>query len=180
MSKLENPTSPDVKDTRTTYIQERGLVPDYGDYAGTDKEYHLRVARVNELRLELENLTTEQKTERTELSELVDRHHTNLNLSTDKRCREIQANLTATAVKNIPDSLRELAQQNRVMKRELLLHQDSIYETEQEIEQIKEDIRQLQRQFKKKPGYVVPVSTDICTPDTELSLDIPTYKMLPV
>ena len=57
------------------------------------------------------------------------------------RCREIQANLTATAVKNIPDSLRELAQQNRVMKRELLLHQDSIYETEQEIEEIKEDIR---------------------------------------
>ena len=57
------------------------------------------------------------------------------------RCREIQANLTATAVKNIPDSLRELAQQNRVMKRELLLHQDSIYETKQEIEQIREDIR---------------------------------------
>ena len=52
---------------------------------GTDKEYHLRVARVNELRLELENLTTEQKTERTELSELVERHHTNLNLGTDKR-----------------------------------------------------------------------------------------------
>ena len=57
------------------------------------------------------------------------------------RCREIQANLTATAVKNIPDSLRELAQQNRVMKRELLLHRESIYDTEQEIEQLKEDIR---------------------------------------
>ena len=40
MSKLENSTrdiggttSPDVKDTRTTYIEERGLVPDYGDYS---------------------------------------------------------------------------------------------------------------------------------------------------
>lgn len=55
------------------------------EFQGTDKEYHLRVARVNELRLELENLTTEQKTERTELSELVERHHTNLNLGTDKR-----------------------------------------------------------------------------------------------
>ncbi|KAL5259601.1 hypothetical protein ACHWQZ_G009897 [Mnemiopsis leidyi] len=149
-------------------------------FKGTDKEYHLRVARVNELRLELENLTTEQKTERTELSELVERHHTNLNLGTDKRCREIQANLTATAVKNIPDSLRELAQQNRVMKRELLLHQESVYETEQEIEQLKEDIRQLQKQFKKKSRFVTAASTDICTPDTELSLDIPTYKLLPV
>lgn len=148
-------------------------------FKGTDKEYHLRVARVNELRLELENLTTEQKTERNELADLVERHHTNLNLNIDKRCKEIQATLTATAVKNIPDSLRELAQQNRVMKRELLLHKDSIYETEQEIKQIKAEIGKLQGKVKKKPA-ISPTRAGICTPDTELNLDIPTYKMLPV
>ena len=52
---------------------------------GTDKEYHLRVARVNELRMEQENLNTEQKTERGELAQLVQRHHSNLNATIDKR-----------------------------------------------------------------------------------------------
>ena len=57
------------------------------------------------------------------------------------RCKEIQSALTANAVKNIPDTLRELAHQNRVMQREMVLHQDSIYETEEAIEILKAEIR---------------------------------------
>ena len=59
------------------------------------------------------------------------------------RCKEIQAALTANAVKNIPDTLRELAHQNRVMQREMVLHKDSILETEGEIERLKAEIRYL-------------------------------------
>lgn len=152
-------------------------------FKGTDKEYHLRVARVNELRQELESLTSEQKNEREELAALVDRHHNNLNLNIDKKCREIQATLTANAVKNIPDTLRELAKQNRVMKREMLLHKDAIADTETEIEGLKTQIRDIQARNSKEPSRGASRSThrqNICTPETELSLDIPTYKMLPV
>lgn len=148
-------------------------------FKGTDKEYHLRVARVNELRMEQENLNTEQKTERSELAQLVQRHHTNLNATIDKRCKEIQAALTANAVKNIPDTLRELAHQNRVMQREMVLHKDSILETEGEIERLKAEISVIKGKAREM-STVLPVKKDICTPETELSLDIPTYKMLPV
>lgn len=147
-------------------------------FKGTDKEYHLRAARMNELRAEKENLKTEQKTERSELAALVDRHHANLNNSIDIRCKEIQATLTASAVKNIPDTLRELAQQNRLMQREILLHKDNIEETEEEIDDLKSEISMLQGKLKKPVEH--PKIRDTCTPDMELSLDIPTYQLLPV
>ena len=52
---------------------------------GTDKDYHMRVARLNELKVELENLVSEQKTERNELAALVSKHHSNLNLNITER-----------------------------------------------------------------------------------------------
>ena len=45
----------------------------------------MRVARLNELKVELENLVSEQKTERSELAALVSKHHSNLNLNITER-----------------------------------------------------------------------------------------------
>ena len=57
------------------------------------------------------------------------------------RWKEIQASLTASAVKNIPESLREIARQNRVMQREIALHKDEISETDSEIIHIKDQMK---------------------------------------
>lgn len=149
-------------------------------FKGTDKEYHMRAVKVAELRQELDNLHTEQYTEKAELKDLVQRHHANLNSSIDKRWKEIQASLTASAVKNIPESLREIASQNRVMQREIALHRDEIHETDSEIIHIKDQIKNLQNQKKYRTQLHSPQLKEVCSPESELALDIPTFRMLPV
>lgn len=147
-------------------------------FKGTDKEYHLRAARTVELKQDKDNIDTEQKAELTELQDLVRKHYSNLNRSTDQRYKEIQSTLTASAVQNIPDTLKDLAQQNRVMEREILLHKDNISDTEREIQELKDKMCSLQEERKKLAS--LPKRREMCTPDMELSLDIPTYKLLPV
>jgi len=149
-------------------------------FKGTDKEYHMRAVKVAELRQELDNLHTEQYTEKAELKDLVQRHHANLNSSIDKRWKEIQASLTASAVKNIPESLREIARQNRVMQREIALHKDEIHDTDSEIMHTKDQIKDLQDQKKFRTQLHGPQLKDVCSPESELALDIPTFRMLPV
>eukprot|EP00116_Pleurobrachia_bachei_P006470 sb/3466732/ len=145
-------TAEDLSKLEEEYLQMEKKVNDKTNecevlikFKGTDKEYHMRVARLNELKVELENLVSEQKTERSELAALVSKHHSNLNLNITERCREIQATLTAEAVQNIPQSLKGLAHQNRVMKREIELHRDNIAETEREVALLQSRISDLQQ-----------------------------------
>eukprot|EP00116_Pleurobrachia_bachei_P011145 sb/3471407/ len=81
-------TAEDLSKLEEEYLQMEKKVNDKTNecevlikFKGTDKEYHMRVARLNELKVELENLVSEQKTERSELAALVSKHHSNLNLN---------------------------------------------------------------------------------------------------
>ena len=62
-------------------------------------------------------------------------------LSFTFRCKKIQESLTESALESMPSSIRDIAFQNQIMKREIAVHKQCIRETEEEIKEIKDSIR---------------------------------------
>ncbi|XP_045192365.2 uncharacterized protein C20orf96-like [Mercenaria mercenaria] len=149
-----------------------------------DKEYPVKAMKISNLQKEIQSLKISNEEDQEELE-----HITRTELSKYEREKQMTQNsitkqVTESCIEMMHPSLKEMALQNMVMKKEIVLHKKqqeellrSNAELEKSVKQLLQDPKTNLRQQMFPEFFLYQQK---CTPDMEVVLDIPTQEWLPI
>lgn len=149
-----------------------------------DKEYPVKAMMITNLMKEMENVKNSNQEDTEELEHIV---NTELGKYEKERVRitnDITRNVTEEAVAMMHPSLKDMALQNMVMKKEIEFHTKEQITLQEANKQLEAEVDRLLRHPKTNvrlqmfPEFF-PTRTK-CTPDMDVVLDIPTQQWLPI
>ncbi|XP_046562874.1 uncharacterized protein C20orf96-like isoform X2 [Haliotis rubra] len=149
-----------------------------------DKEYPVKAMKISNLQKDMEGLKISNQDEQEELQHII---NTEIGKYHKKRvhvANQITHTVTEKAVSMMHPSLKDMALQNLVMQKEIEFHtreqqdlQEVIQDTEAEVDHMLRDPLTNTR-LQMFPEFYS--STQKCTPEMEVILDIPTQEWLPI
>ncbi|XP_013404453.1 uncharacterized protein C20orf96 [Lingula anatina] len=149
-----------------------------------DKEYPVKAIRIADLENEIENVQISNEEDQLELEHIIDTEIGKLKKNQNSVQKEITEHVTKEAIAKMHPSLKDMALQNMVMKKEMEFHQKEIDAQEQQNKELEDSIKQLlqdpQTNIKLQLFPEFFPMREKCTPDMEVVLDIPTQEWLPI
>lgn len=149
-----------------------------------DKEYPVKAMKISNLQKEIQSLQISNEEDQEELE-----HITKTELSKYEKERQSTQNLitkdvTEAAIHMMHPSLKDMALQNLVMKKEIELHkkeQEELVKSNRELElSVKKMLRDPKSNLRQQMFPEFFLYQKKCTPDMEVVLDIPTQEWLPI
>ncbi|XP_052815257.1 uncharacterized protein C20orf96-like [Mya arenaria] len=149
-----------------------------------DKEYPVKAMKISNLQKEIQTLKISNEEDQEELE-----HITRTELSKYERERQsvqntITKQVTEGAIQMMHPSLKDMALQNMVMKKEIELHkkqQEEIQKQNAELEKYVHDLlRDPKTNLRQQMFPEFFLYQEKCTPDMEVVLDIPRQQWLPI
>ncbi|XP_060552705.1 uncharacterized protein C20orf96-like [Ruditapes philippinarum] len=149
-----------------------------------DKEYPVKAMKISNLQKEIQSLKISNEEDQEELE-----HITRTELSKYEREKQTTQNnvtkqVTESAIEMMHESLKEMALQNMVMKKEIELHkkqQEELMRSNAELERsVKRLLRDPKTNLRQQMFPEFFLYQQKCTPDMDVVLDIPTQKWLPI
>lgn len=149
-----------------------------------DKEYPVKAMKISNLQKEIQSLKISNEEDQEELE-----HITRTELTKYERERQLTQNnitkqVTEEAITMMHPSLKDMALQNMVMKKEIELHKKQQEDLVKQNLELEKTVKQLLRDPKTNtrqqmfPEFFLYQQK--CTPDMEVVLDIPTQEWLPI
>lgn len=149
-----------------------------------DKEYPVKAMKISNLQKEIQSLKISNEEDQEELE-----HITRTELSKYEREKQTTQNnitkqVTESAIEMMHPSLKEMALQNMVMKKEIELHKKQQEELLRSNAELGRSVKQLLQDPKTNlrqqmfPEFFLYQQK--CTPDMDVVLDIPTQEWLPI
>ncbi|XP_022107530.1 uncharacterized protein C20orf96-like [Acanthaster planci] len=149
-----------------------------------DKEYPVRAMKIAELQRQIQYLSSEYEAEINDLSSITAIEKEKYHQDSEERLHAIKETVTDNAIDSMHDSLKEMAMQNIVMRKEIEGHHKLLEELEATIGDLTEEVSQLRADPKTNTRRVMfpHLFNEIpkCTPDMDVMLDIPTQQWLPI
>ncbi|KAL5021063.1 hypothetical protein ScPMuIL_000218 [Solemya velum] len=149
-----------------------------------DKEYPVKAMRIANLQKEIQSLQISNQEDQEELEHII---HTELD-KYEKDRNVITSNITKTiteeAISQMHPSLKDMALQNMVMKKEVEFHQREQEMLEQTNRELQTEVEMLLRapqtntRLQMFPEFFPALPK--CTPDMDVVLDIPTQQWVPI
>ncbi|XP_072024735.1 uncharacterized protein C20orf96-like [Amphiura filiformis] len=169
----------EVEDTLRKTKVELGVLMSY-----KDKEYPVRAMRIAELQRQIEYLTADFEDEHTELEHIIAIEREKYAEQSAEALHRLKATVTEEAIDSMHESLKDMALQNMVMKKEIDQHLMKGVELEKFNEDLVEELRRLKHDPTTNVRHqMFPhlfKETPKCTPDMDVVLDIPTQEWLPI
>ncbi|XP_035680333.1 uncharacterized protein C20orf96-like isoform X3 [Branchiostoma floridae] len=162
-----------------------------------DKEYPSKALKISGLETEIKDLAAEQEEELDELNRIILIERTSFERQKVADNQAMTSNVTELihqALSDIPDtqksisamhgSLKDMALQNAVMKKEIEVHRGERETLKQDISLLEAELKQLIKDPKSQVlqqifPHFFPKEPK-CTPDMDVVLDIPTQECLPI
>ncbi|XP_033625936.1 uncharacterized protein C20orf96-like [Asterias rubens] len=149
-----------------------------------DKEYPVRAMKIAELQKQIQYLTAEYEEEITELVSITAIEKEKYQEDSAERLHDIKATVTDNAIDSMHSSLKEMAMQNIVMRKEIEEHERLLEELVLTNKELTVEVKEMQHDPKTNPRHVMFPhlfkETTKCTPDMDVVLDIPTQEWLPI
>ncbi|XP_038044528.1 uncharacterized protein C20orf96-like isoform X1 [Patiria miniata] len=149
-----------------------------------DKEYPVRAMKIAELQKQIQYLSTEYEAEINNLISITAIEKDKYYQESEERLHGIKETVTDNAIDSMHDSLKEMAMQNIVMRKEIEGHNGLLEELESTIQDLTQQVSQLRVDPKTSTRQVMFPhlfkETPKCTPDMDVVLDIPTQQWLPI
>ncbi|XP_074615794.1 uncharacterized protein C20orf96-like isoform X1 [Acropora palmata] len=149
-----------------------------------DKEYPARALQIGKLKRQREIQEATFKEELEELQSVVDAERDKFSQERKRVCHEITTQVSEDTIKAIGDDIKEMALQNKIMKKEVEIHRNEVKLLERNNNKLEKEIREmLDSQALDTRAQIFPEvfqEREKCTPDMDLQLDIPTHQWLPI
>ncbi|XP_050388734.1 uncharacterized protein C20orf96 [Patella vulgata] len=148
-----------------------------------DKEYPVKAMKIAGLHTEIDNLKLSNKEDQDELQHIINTEEGKYEKSREQESNEITRNVTDSAVKMMHQSLKDMAFQNMVMEKEILIHSSQEEGLQQRTAKLQAEIDALRGNKTNIRLQMFPefyVDRPKCTPDMDVILNIPTQELLPI
>ncbi|XP_033104629.1 uncharacterized protein C20orf96-like [Anneissia japonica] len=149
-----------------------------------DKEYPVKAMKISALRKQVEQLAKDFEAEQVDLESVIAIEQEKYEVKGQEAIEDIKAEVTENAISSMHESLKDMALQNMVMKKEIEEHQQTLVKLEGDNEKLKEEVDSL------KVSPEISVRQQLfphlyrtlpkCTPDMEVVLDIPVQEWLSI
>ncbi|XP_069112435.1 uncharacterized protein C20orf96-like isoform X2 [Argopecten irradians] len=149
-----------------------------------DKEYPVKAMKIATLQKDIQNLQISCQEDQEDLEHIIYTELSKYEKERTKNISETTKEMTETAISMMHPSLKDMALQNMVMKKEIemnkqvqedLLHDNQLLEAE--VERLLKDPKTNTR-LQMFPEFFP--TREKCTPDMDVILDIPTQEWLPI
>ncbi|XP_060081283.1 uncharacterized protein C20orf96-like [Ylistrum balloti] len=149
-----------------------------------DKEYPVKAMKIATLQKDIQNLKISCQEDQEDLEHIIYTELSKYEKERNKNINETTKEMTETAISMMHPSLKDMALQNMVMKKEIemnkqvqedLLHDNQLLEAE--VERLLKDPKTNTR-LQMFPEFFP--TREKCTPDMDVILDIPTQEWLPI
>lgn len=149
-----------------------------------DKEYPVKAMKISNLQKEIQSLKISNEEDQEELE-----HITRTELAKYEREKQMTQNhitkeVTEACIEMMHPSLKDMALQNMVMKKEMELHkrqQEELIRVNTELERtVKQLLQDPQTNIRQQMFPEFFLYQQKCTPEMEVVLDIPTQEWLPI
>ncbi|XP_019629083.1 PREDICTED: uncharacterized protein C20orf96-like isoform X2 [Branchiostoma belcheri] len=149
-----------------------------------DKEYPSKALKISGLETELKDLAAEQEEELSELNRIIHIERTSFERQKVADNQAMTSNVTEKSISAMHGSLKDMALQNAVMKKEIEVHRGERETLKQDILLLEAELKQLIKDPKSQVlqqifPHFFPKEPK-CTPDMDVVLDIPTQEYLPI
>lgn len=149
-----------------------------------DKEYPVKAMKISNLQKEIQSLKISNEEDQDELEHITRTELAKYEKEKQTVQNEITKSVTEKAIDMMHPSLKDMALQNMVMKKEIELHQKEQEELLKSNIELEQSVRSMLRDPKSNvrqqmfPEFFP--SQEKCTPDMDVVLDIPTQTWLPI
>ncbi|XP_059139551.1 uncharacterized protein C20orf96-like isoform X2 [Physella acuta] len=149
-----------------------------------DKEYPVKAMIIVNLQAELEALKNSNQEDLQELEHIINTELGKYEKDSVRRCNEITRRVTNESIALMHPSLKDMALQNLVMKKEIEFHKKEQEELRATNQQLQEEVERLLKnplsnlRLQLFPEFFPKTSK--CTPDMDVVLDIPKQEWLPI
>lgn len=149
-----------------------------------DKEYPVKAMKISNLQKEIQSLKISNEEDQDELEHIIRTELGKYEREKQTTQNIITKDVTESAIEMMHPSLKDMALQNMVMKKEMELHKKQQEELVRENTELERTVEQLLKDPKTNirqqmfPEFFL--YQEKCTPDMEVVLDIPTQEWLPI
>ncbi|XP_062334357.1 uncharacterized protein C20orf96 homolog isoform X2 [Osmerus eperlanus] len=147
-----------------------------------DKEYPVKALLIADMKREIIKLKDAQQDEQEDVSVLCQTEMLNLQRQTKRSEDEVLRAVAKKRMLNVPSVVKVMATHNSTMKKELEIHKQEIALLESSTSSLLQSVQELQNSPSSRRllfPHLFP-SADRCLPDTDVSLNIPQEKWLPI
>ncbi|XP_071959617.1 uncharacterized protein C20orf96-like [Antedon mediterranea] len=149
-----------------------------------DKEYPVKAMKINALRIQIEQLSKEFETEQVDLENIISIEQEKYEVKGQETIEDIKSEATENAIASMHVSLKDMALQNMVMKKEIEEYKENQLKLEEENENLTKEVDALkvspEISVRKQLFPHLYRTIPKCTPDMEVVLDIPVQEWLPI
>ncbi|XP_064611549.1 uncharacterized protein C20orf96-like [Liolophura sinensis] len=149
-----------------------------------DKEYPVKAIEIADLKKELEELKINNQEDVDELEHIIKTEIDKYTKKQNKSIQEITEQVTEEAINNMHPSLKNMAVQNAVMKKEVEFHRREKEDLERATMELTAEVNKLlfdpRTNFRQQMFPEFFPTREKCTPDMDVVLDIPVHQWLPI
>lgn len=148
-----------------------------------DKEYPVKALRIAEIKREIEKLKETQQDENEDVNLLCQTEIVYLERRSQHEEQEVLSVIAKQNVSYIPCVVKLMAAHNQTIKKEIGIHKKEIAELEDKNRELIKSVQELQisrTNIRKDIFQDVFPKSDKCTPDMEVTLNIPREEWLPI
>ncbi|XP_064824234.1 uncharacterized protein C20orf96 homolog [Oncorhynchus masou masou] len=148
-----------------------------------DKEYPVKALRIAEIKREIEKLKETQQDENEDVNLLCQTEIVYLERRSQHEEQEVLSVIAKKNVSYIPCVVKLMAAHNQTIKKEIGIHKKEIAELEDKNRELIKSVQELQisrTNIRKDIFQDVFPKSDKCTPDMEVTLNIPREEWLPI
>ncbi|XP_002742439.1 uncharacterized protein C20orf96-like isoform X2 [Saccoglossus kowalevskii] len=149
-----------------------------------DKVYPVKAIQIAELQKKIENLGRENEDDLNELESIIDIEKEKFAKASRDTDHRIKSEVTEKAIAAMHDSLKDMALQNMVMKKEIEEHKLKVIELEEYNMELEKEVKTLladpKTDIRRQVYPHLYPKEPLCTPDMDVILDIPTQEWLPI
>ncbi|XP_070575324.1 uncharacterized protein C20orf96-like isoform X2 [Ptychodera flava] len=149
-----------------------------------DKEYPVKAMKIDELQKQIERLAVVNEDEMNELESIILIEKEKFAKADRDLEHHIKSEVTEKAIGAMHETLKDMALQNMVMKKEIEEHKKKMVELQETNRQLEEEVKSLladpKTDIRRQVYPHLYPREPKCTPDMDVVLDIPTQEWLPI